>query len=67
MSRYQAPVPPIYRRFKPHFLFYEVVSVIKWVISYTYRKILEMLFKMIELCEIMGAWGGRGVGIQQAA
>ena len=34
------PHPPIFRRLKPHFLFYEGVSVTRRVTPYTYRKIL---------------------------
>ena len=36
----------------PHFLFYEGVSVIRWVIPYKYRKILGMLFKLMKLCGV---------------
>ena len=39
---------------KPHILFYEVVSVIRWVIPYKYLTILEILLKLIKLCGEMG-------------
>ena len=37
-------------RLKPHYLLYDIISVIRWLIPYTYRKILEMLFKLLKLC-----------------
>ena len=50
-----APLPPISRRSEPHFLFYTVVSLIRWVIPYKYRKILEMLLKLMKICVEMGS------------
>ena len=38
----------------PHILLYEVVSVIRLVFPYKYRKILEMVVKLMNLC------GGNG-------
>ena len=38
----------------PHFRLYEVVSLHMCVLSYKYRKLLEMLPKLMKLCEIMG-------------
>ena len=45
----------------PHFLFYEVVSVIRWVIPYKcltlldmLLTLLDMLLKLIDICEKMG-------------
>ena len=45
---------PIFHHLK-YFLFYEVVLVIRRIIPDKCRKILEMLFKLIELCEITGS------------
>ena len=36
------------QHYKPHFLLYEVASVIRWVIPYKYRKTLEVLFKLMK-------------------
>ena len=50
--------PPVLGYFavsNPHFLFYGVVSVIRWVIPYKYRKILEMVLNLMDLCEPNGA------------
>ena len=49
---YGAVAPNIYR-FNPHFLFYEVVSVIRCVIPYNDRKILEMMVQLKLKPEIM--------------
>ena len=49
---YGAFVPPISCPLKPHFLFYGGVSIIRWVIPYKCRNILEMLFELMTLCNI---------------
>ena len=43
-------VPPIFLHSKPHVLLYGVVSGIRWVVPYTYRKILGMLLRLMILC-----------------
>ena len=48
---YGAFAPLVFPISLPHFRLYEVVSVIRRVIPYTYGKILEMLLTLMELCE----------------
>ena len=53
-----------------HCLFYDIVSVIRCVIPYTYRKQLEMLFKLMELrvCKIKESYlinNGEQARVQQ--
>ena len=38
-----------------HYRLYEVVSLRRCVLPYKYRKIVEMLLKLMNLCEIMGS------------
>ena len=59
---YSAFVPPIFRIFLSHFRLYEVVSLHRCVLPYIYRTILEMLLKLIELCETMGSRSREYVG-----
>ena len=47
--------PSIVRHLNPHVLFDGVVSVPRCVPPYKYRTILEMLFKLIKFCELMGS------------
>ena len=47
---------PIFPIFLPHFRLYEVVSLHMCVLPYRCRKILEMLLKLMKLCDIMGDW-----------
>ena len=44
--------PPIFPICVPHFRLYEVVSLHMCVFSYKYRNILEMLLKLMKLCEL---------------
>ena len=46
--------PTIFPIFLPHFRLYEVVSLHMCVLPYKYRKILEMLLKLMKLCFING-------------
>ena len=48
-------MPPIFPIFLPHFRLYAVASLHVCVLPYKYREILEMLPKLMELCEIMGS------------
>ena len=47
--------PTICPIFLPHFRLHEVFSLHMCVLLYKYRKILEMLLKLMKLCEIMGS------------
>ena len=45
----------IFPIFLPHFRLCEVVSLHTCVLPYKYRKILEMLLKLMKLCKLMGS------------
>ena len=43
----------------PHFRLYEVVPLHMGVLPYTYRKMLDMVLKLMKICEIMGRRPGK--------
>ena len=55
VRRFCPPISPIFPIVLPHFRLYEVVSLHMCFLPFKYRKILEMVLELMELCELMGA------------